>query len=98
MIRIVKMTFKEEHCQEFLTHFDRIKYDILDMPGCESLRLHRDQEVPTIFFTYSRWDSDNALQHYRNSELFQKTWKKIKAWFAERAQASSVDTIFDATC
>lgn len=94
MIRIVKMTFKKEHCEDFLNHFDTIKEDILAMSGCNSLRLHRDIENPCIFFTYSNWSADSDLQFYRNSELFISTWKKVKAWFDIRAEAWSVDTIF----
>ena len=98
MIRIVKMTFQENHSDDFLDHFDTIKEKIASMPGCEGLKLHRDLEHSNIFFTYSKWHSDKDLQYYRNSDLFKETWKKVKAWFAERAQASSVDTIFDSAC
>lgn len=95
MIRIVKMTFLESHCEDFIAHFDKIKDKITAMPGCESLRLHRSLTDPTVFFTYSSWRHDDDLQHYRNSPLFIETWKIIKAWFSEKAQAWSVDTIFD---
>lgn len=92
------MTFDENHCDDFLAHFESIKEKIVAMPGCKSLRLHRDIDNPTIFFTYSHWQSDDDLQHYRNSPLFIDTWKKVKAWFGDRAQAWSVDTIFDSAC
>ena len=95
MIRIVKMTFKPEHCDDFLAHFDMIKEKITGMPGCNGLGLHRDLTDPTIFFTYSDWDSEMALQNYRKSDLFVTTWSIVKAWFAYRAQAWSLDTIFD---
>jgi len=98
MIRIVKMTFRTEHCDDFLAHFNSIKEKIIAMPGCNSLRLHRDLENPNIFFTYSSWEEDSALQNYRKSELFLKTWSIVKAWFSERPDAWSVDTIFDASC
>ncbi len=98
MIRIVKMTFEEEHCDNFLAHFETIKHKISGMPGCNGLRLHRDQTDPTIFFTYSDWNTDADLQFYRKSELFLKTWRIVKAWFSHRAEAWSVDTIFDSQC
>lgn len=98
MIRIVKMTFRDEHADDFLAHFEKIKHDILEMPGCEKLRLHRDMSEPGVFFTYSQWRADADLQHYRNSPLFIETWKIVKAWFATRAEAWSVDTIFDGAC
>lgn len=98
MIRIVKMTFREEHCEEFLQHFETIKHKITAMPGCKSLRLHQDLANPTIFFTYSNWQADSDLQNYRQSPLFIATWKIVKAWFAEKAEAWSVDTNFDSAC
>lgn len=98
MIRIVKMTFNDEHCDDFISHFETIKEDIVSMPGCNSLRLHRNIREPNIFFTYSDWDNDSALQNYRKSELFLKTWSTVKSWFSSRAEAWSVDTIFDSSC
>lgn len=98
MIRIVKMTFQEEHCEDFLDHFETIKHKIIAMPGCESLRLHRDLNNPTVFFTYSNWRADSDLQHYRQSQLFIETWKIVKTWFGEKAEAWSVDTNFDSAC
>ena len=55
-------------------------------------------ENPNIFFTYSQWADDTYLQNYRQSPLFIDTWKIVKAWFSNRAQAWSVDTIFDTSC
>ena len=98
MIRIVKMTFKEEYCDDFLQHFETIKHKIAARPGCKSLRLHQDINDPTVFFTYSDWQADSDLQHYRQSPLFIDTWKKVKMWFSEKAAAWSVDTKFDSTC
>ncbi len=95
MIRIVKMTFQDVHCEDFLNHFEKIKNNICTMPGCEGLRLHRDFENPHIFFTYSQWNTDADLQNYRHSALFIDTWKIVKPWFAQRAEAWSVNTIFD---
>jgi len=95
MIRIVKMTFKPEHCNDFIDHFNKIDSKITAMPGCERLKLHRDLDNPAVFFTYSFWKDDKALQHYRTSLLFIETWKTVKAWFSEPAAAWSVDTLFD---
>jgi heme-degrading monooxygenase HmoA len=45
--------------------------------------------------TYSIWDSEEALNNYRDSELFGELWPKIKPWFAAKAEAWSVKTHFD---
>ena len=98
MIPILKMTFKPEHCQDFIDHFYKIDSKITSMPGCERLKLHRDISNPSVFFTYSFWQDDAALQHYRESDLFKDTWKLVKSWFSEPAAAWSVDTLFDSAC
>ena len=37
-----------------------------------------------IFFTLSIWEHPQALENYRNSELFKDTWSKTKALFDEQ--------------
>ena len=95
MIRIVKLTFKEEHVQDFLIHFETVKSDINSFPGCQGMKLLQDQNNPNIFFTYSRWNTNQDLDNYRKSELFGGIWPKVKNWFSNNAQAWSVDEKFD---
>ncbi len=94
--RIVKMQLKPESTETFLTHFDTIKGRIADFPGCLGLRLLQDTERPNIVFTYSRWESPDALEHYRHSELFQTTWMFVKTLFEARAEAWSTYIIREA--
>ena len=93
MIRIVKMTFKEESVPEFLKMFDGIKNAIAVFEGCQSLSLLQNIESPNVIFTYSRWDKPESLERYRNSELFIKVWRTTKAWFDKPAEAWSVDEL-----
>jgi quinol monooxygenase YgiN len=87
LIRIVKMTFQEEQVETFLHIFEERKERIASFPGCSNLELLRDGN---IFFTYSNWDDEASLEKYRNSELFQDTWKLVKKLFAVKAEAWSV--------
>lgn len=91
--RIVKMEFKEETIPDFLDHFQEIKETIRSFQGCLFLELYRDKDTPTIFFTYSKWETIKDLENYRNSELFKGVWAKTKPKFAQKAQAWSVDTL-----
>jgi heme-degrading monooxygenase HmoA len=43
-----------------------------------------------VLFTFSIWDSEAALENYRQSDLFRDTWAKTKALFAEKAEAWSM--------
>ena len=87
--RIVKMQLKPESTETFLSHFDTIKGKIATFPGCLGLRLLQDTQNKNILFTYSLWESPNALEQYRHSELFQSTWTFVKTMFEERAEAWS---------
>jgi quinol monooxygenase YgiN len=87
LIRIVKMTFKEEYVETFLHIFEERKERIASFPGCSSLELLREEN---IFFTYSKWDDAASLERYRESELFQSTWALVKQLFGDKPEAWSV--------
>ncbi len=89
IIRIVKMTFRTETVQEFERVFHQSADQIRAFQGNNGLQLLQCEEDPTIFFTYSFWEHDEALQAYRNSELFQSTWAKTKILFGNKPEAWS---------
>lgn len=91
MLRIVKMIFREQEINTFQLHFEKVGDQILQMDGCNGLSLLQDRRDKRIFFTYSKWDGPEALEAYRQSELFKQTWSKVKPLFAEKAEAWSVD-------
>lgn len=90
IVRIVQMTFREEAVSDFTTLFAERRDTIRNFEGCNHLELWRDNTNSNIFFTYSKWDSQSALDHYRFSEFFKDTWGKTKALFAAPPQAWSV--------
>ena len=89
IVRIVKMEFVPEHSEAFLNLFESVKDKIRMQEGCYHLELLREQPGGNIFFTYSHWEDEAALNKYRHSNLFEVTWKKTKALFSQRAQAWS---------
>ena len=92
--RIVKMEFAPEHIIEFLHSFEEIKEKIRAFEGCLFLELYRDKNNPEVFFTYSRWTEEKALEAYRNSTLFKEVWGRTKPLFQKSAEAWSVDTLY----
>ncbi len=90
LIRIVRMTFDPDKVDEFREIFEESKEKIRARPGCQHLELWRDLHQANVFVTHSHWDSEDALNAYRESELFRATWKKTKALFSDRALAFSV--------
>lgn len=93
--RIVKLEFKIDKVDDFLSFFDTIKYNVNSFPGCKGMKLYQDIQSPTTLMTYSHWESQSDLDLYRNSETFGSVWPKIKPWFAEKPEAWSVEAYFD---
>ena len=78
MLRIVKLTFKEELVPDFLSSFEESKDKIRAFEGCISMILLRDKQRSNVFFTYSEWEEEENLENYRRSELFKGVWSKVK--------------------
>ena len=90
LTRIVQMTFEPENIPSFERIFKASSPQIRSFPGCNHLELLQDAENPQVFFTYSRWESEGALQAYRESDFFREVWGRTKKLFAERPKAWSL--------
>ena len=93
--RIVKLTFQEDKIDDFIRFFDTINTRVSTFENCYGMRLMQEKSKPHVVFTYSVWESEDALNKYRDSELFQGVWSTIKPWFGERAEAWTVTTYFE---
>jgi heme-degrading monooxygenase HmoA len=93
MIRIVKLTFKEEHILDFKLLFETRKELIRTQEGCSHLALWQDNKEARIFYTYSIWHEELDLNRYRDSDLFSDTWTIVKQWFADKPIAFSANEI-----
>ncbi len=91
LVRIVKMSLHSKYIAEFQEMFDEKKAIIRNSDGCKLLELYQDKNNPEIFFTYSYWEDENALENYRNSDFFKATWKQTKGYFNAKPEAWSVD-------
>lgn len=96
MIRIVQLTFADAHCAAFESLFETLRNDIRHFPGCSHLELWKDRSRPGVYCTYSTWSGPEALDEYRHSDLFAKTWSTIKPWFSGKPEAWSLDRIASA--
>ena len=91
LTRIVRMHFERENIPSFERIFETSREFIQGFPGCQQVELYRDLRDPDVFFTYSIWDSEEALEAYRESEFFRKVWAKTRELFADRPQAWSLE-------
>ncbi|TAE19266.1 MAG: antibiotic biosynthesis monooxygenase [Bacteroidetes bacterium] len=90
LIRIVRMTFQSDKIEAFRQNFDENKQKIRASVGCQHLELWQDLHQPNVFCTYSIWNSEEDLNNYRSSALFETVWATTKAWFSDKPQAFSV--------
>lgn len=88
--RIVKMTFIPEKVDDFIKVFNESKDFIRSYPGCIQMQLLKDIQQNNIYYTYSHWESEEALNHYRNSSRFREIWMNTKVNFQEKAEATSL--------
>ena len=93
LIRIVKMTFKTAEIEKFQELFDKNKRKIREFDGCSFLELYRDKNDRNIFFTYSYWNDEAALNNYRHSPLFKEVWSETKTFFSAKPEAWSVENV-----
>ena len=94
IIRIVRMTFKEKEVSTFLKNFNTNKESIRNFEGCHHLELWQDINKINVFWTYSKWTSEEHLNNYRKSELFKSVWAKTKVHFKKKPKAWTMNSIF----
>jgi heme-degrading monooxygenase HmoA len=90
--RIVKLSFHLDNVSAFKTIFEESQNAISSFPGCQGVSLMRDIDDKHIFYTYSLWVSNDALQNYRKSDLFITTWAKTKVLFNDKPLAFSLES------
>ncbi len=87
------MHFERENIPSFERIFEASQEYIRSFEGCRHLELYKDLGNPDVFFTYSIWESEEALEAYRTSGFFREVWGKTRALFAEKPQAWSLEKI-----
>jgi len=95
LVRIVRMTFRPDRLDAFLALFRASAPHIRAFPGCRHLALLEDAHYPNILTTYSLWESAEALERYRHSDLFRSTWAETKPLFAAPPIAHSHHTLVE---
>jgi heme-degrading monooxygenase HmoA len=90
IIRFVKLTIKSEFINSFQHLFEERNSKIASFPGCVSVELLHDIKDNRVFFTYSKWEKESDLNHYRNSDFFGETWSTVKPMFDAKPEAWSL--------
>ena len=91
--RVVKLTFSPEDLNAFKQQFDSIKHIIIEMPGCQEVRLLQNTKYENVLFTISKWESEAALNAYRKTTFFKETWANTSAKFCALPQAWTLNEL-----
>lgn len=86
------MDFELDKVDDFLTLFDAVKEKISGFPGCNHLELCKDAKLDNVYYTFSKWDNEGALNKYRGSDFFADTWSKTKVLFGGKPLAYSLES------
>jgi heme-degrading monooxygenase HmoA len=95
IVRFVKMTFREDCCEEFEQLFHMSKGKIKSMPGCKHVELLRELNHGKVYFTRSIWENELDLNNYRDSDLFEHVWKATKKLFESKPEAWSTNLVLE---
>ncbi len=95
LIRIVRMHFNDKEIQSFLEIFESNKKAIRHFQGCSHLQLLKDPKDPLCYTTLSYWDTQESLEKYRKSPLFESVWSRVKPLFSRRTEAFSLEKFIE---
>jgi hypothetical protein len=91
--RIVKMSFELEKVEKFKSIYELNWHKIKGFEGCLHVELLQDHSSPSIFFTYSNWESEKHLNNYRDSIIFKTVWASTKVLFNEKPEAWTLNVL-----
>ena len=91
--RIVKMSFELEKVEKFKSIYELNWHKIKGFEGCLHVELLQDHSSPSIFFTYSNWESENHLNNYRDSIVFKTVWASTKVLFNDKPEAWTLNVL-----
>ena len=90
LLRVVRMEFKEEFISDFEKIYQESSPLIKRFPGCSHVEMCKDPHNHNVRFTFSHWESEVALNFYRESKLFIGTWARTKVLFADKPRVYSL--------
>ena len=93
LVRIVKLTFKQECIADFLQIYEGHREDIKSFDGFSSIELFKEVSNHQVLFTYSIWEDETALENYRTSTYFRDVWSRTKILFSAKAEAWSLEKV-----
>jgi quinol monooxygenase YgiN len=95
IVRVVELKFEKENLPLAQKMLEEIAPKVKGMEGCSYLEISSGIKDKGMIFTYSHWSSADALNAYRDSEIFRNFWRDLKKLFADPARAWSLDPLVE---
>ncbi len=87
------MSFELEEVEKFKSIYELNWHKIKGFEGCLHVELLQDRSSPSIFFTYSNWESEKHLNNYRDSIVFKTVWASTKVLFNQKPEAWTLNVL-----
>ena len=91
--RIVKLHLDASKINDFIKIYEESYSFIRNSSGNISVKLVSDINQKNILFTISEWESENALNDYRNTVFFANVWAKVKTLLISKTDAWSLQSL-----
>lgn len=92
--RIIKLATKDTP-EDFMEYMNEVIPEFSAMEGCQQVEVLRGKINEHIFFIYTIWKNNTALNKFRHSEFNQVFWNKLMEMSESRPQVWSVENIFE---
>ncbi len=91
IVRIVQLHIKSAHVALARERVREVAPKVRNFAGCHYLEILFDIHHAGRVVTYSHWESEAALNKYRDSEVFKTFWTAVKPLFETNAVARSME-------
>ena len=87
------MELADAKAESFAAIFESRNPASIKAAGCHEVKLYKDKENEHCIFTISIWESEEALNTYRDSSFFKTTWSMVKPMLSKKAQVWSLESV-----
>ncbi len=94
ILRVVKLKVDERKLEAFKLFMTNLHNEKLRLPGCLHFDFFHDKRNKNVYFSYTIWESEKYLRHYRKSELFKEVIQTLRSLCIEEPQAWTIENVF----
>lgn len=94
--RIVRLTLKDESSQnDFRALYASRNPMNRGVSGCLEVKIMKDINENNVYYTVSKWTTNEALENYRSSAYFKETWPMVKSTLASKTKVFTMEEVVE---